>query len=339
MMRICFMGTPHFAIPALERLIDSDHEVVLVVTQPDRPAGRGQQIRVSPVKELALKHHLPIEQPAKLRGTDFHQTLTALDVDVCVVVAYGMILPPEVLAAPTHGCVNIHASLLPRWRGAAPVQRSIVAGDLRTGVTIMALDAGMDTGPIILQEEIEILADDDGESVAQMLSVLGADALIRSLDACERDGGFQTTPQDDELATYAPKISKEEGRIDWSEGVEPIICRIHGMRPRPGAFSVLDGKMVQILEAEPDYSFNDSPLRPDQMPGPGMIVSHVKRLGPVVRVGDGYLVLTRVKPENKKVMDGAAWVNGGGGKVGTSFERSPETMANETAGDVAGTDA
>ena len=319
-MKVIFMGTPDFAVPTLQRLIESPHEVALVVTQPDRPAGRGRGVKPSPVKVLALQHGFRIEQPAKLRGTDFHRAvMEPLGADVAVVAAYGLILPPEALAAPKHGCLNVHASLLPRWRGAAPVQRAILAGDLKTGVTIMQMDKGMDTGPIIDQQEIDILPDDDALSVSNMLSALGADMMMKTLETLEHDGRLESRPQDESLATLAPKIEKEDGWIDWAEDMDAIICRVHAMRPRPGAFSRLGGKIIKIVEAEPDTSFDDSGIPEDLFPKPGTVVAAIKRLGPVVRVGDGYLLLSKVQPENKQEMDGGSWINGGGVKLGAVF--------------------
>lgn len=319
-MRVIFMGTPEFAVPTLQRLIDSEHEVVMVVMQPDRPSGRGRKVSVSPVKALALEHNLRIEQPAKLRGTDFHETMAEVNANVAVVAAYGLILPKEALDAPRYGCLNVHGSILPRWRGAAPIQRAILAGDRQTGVTIMRMDEGMDTGDIIETETVDILPDDDSQSLSDMLAVLGADVMTRTLDQLEADGAIDSRKQDDTLATAAPKITKEEGRIDWADNVDEIICRIHAMRPWPVAYSSLGGKSVKVLEAEPEFSFDESKLPEEDRAQPGAVVALLKNLGPVVRVGDGCLLLTRVQPESKRVMEGGAWINGGAVKVGAKFD-------------------
>ena len=332
-MKIAFMGTPDFAVPTLQRLIESPHEVTVALTQPDRPAGRGRQSRPSPVKALAQERGILVEQPARLKGAGYGERLQALGVDVAVVAAYGLLLPSDVLEAPRWGCLNVHASLLPRWRGAAPIQRAIMAGDRQTGVTIMRMDAGLDTGPIIAQEAVDILADDDSLSVAHMLSVLGADMMIRTLDRLAAEQTLEATAQDEELATYAPKLEKEEGRIDWTCGVDEIICRIHALRPWPSAFGWVRERLVKIHEAMPvaeppavrkalDQAEDEAETETD--PPSGMVVSLDRAQGPVVRVGDGYLLLTRVQPENKAVMGGGDWINGGGVKVGDRFADAVE---------------
>lgn len=236
-MRIVFAGTPEFAVPPLAALCDSTHEVVGVLTQPDRPAGRGRHLAESPVKEFARGKGLPIDQPQTLRTPEGRDMLEQWQPDALVVVAYGLILPKEVLAIPRRGCINIHGSILPRWRGAAPIQRALLAGDAQTGVTIMMMDEGLDTGPVLLEKRIDIGAEDDSASLHARLSQLGAEALLEALAGIE-SGVCRPHPQPEEGATYAKKISKEEARIDWRESASVIERRIRAFRPWPMAFTV-----------------------------------------------------------------------------------------------------
>ncbi len=246
-MRVAFAGTPEFALPALEALLKS-HTVVGVLTQPDRPSGRGRHLSASPVKTLAEAHHLPLLQPASLREEAPHAELAAWKPDVLVVVAYGLILPAAVLGLPRLGCLNIHASLLPRWRGAAPVQRAILAGDPVTGVTIMQMDEGLDTGPILLKREIDIGAEDTGGSLHAALAALGAAALLTALDGLG-SGTLKAQPQPREGVTYAAKIDKAEARIDWSRDAASIERQVRAFDPWPIAETSLDGERLRIHSA------------------------------------------------------------------------------------------
>lgn len=247
-MKIVFAGTPEFAVPPLAALVQSRHEVVGVLTQPDRPAGRGRQLMASAVKEFATARGLPIAQPATLRTAEGRGALAAWQPEVMVVVAYGLILPPEALAIPRYGCLNIHASLLPRWRGAAPVQRAILEGDRDTGVTIMQMDAGLDTGPILLQRSVDISATDDTTTVLAALAALGAPVLLEALDGIEK-GTIVPIPQSAEGATYAKKIDKDEARIDWQQSAIAIDRRIRAFRPWPIAETTHAGEQVRIHRA------------------------------------------------------------------------------------------
>ena len=249
-MRIVFAGTPDFAVPPLAALVESSHDVVGVLTQPDRPAGRGRRMSASAVKEFALSRGLPIAQPATLRTAEGRSALEAWRPDVLVVVAYGLILPPEALAIPRLGCINIHASLLPRWRGAAPVQRAILEGDAETGVTIMLMDAGLDTGPILLQRPLPISLSDDTGSVLESLAALGAPALLEAIEGLEA-GTLQPQSQPASGATYAKKIDKAEARIDWREAVSAIDRRVRAFRPWPVAETTYRGEQVRIHRARP----------------------------------------------------------------------------------------
>jgi methionyl-tRNA formyltransferase len=236
-------------VPPLAALLQSSHEVVGVLTQPDRPSGRGRNLSASAVKEFALKNSLPLEQPQTLRTTEGRAALEAWRPDVLVVVAYGLILPPEALAIPKHGCLNIHASLLPRWRGAAPVQRAILAGDSETGVTIMQMDAGLDTGPILLQRALPIADTDDSVSVLDKLAALGAPALLEVLSGIE-SGSVSARVQPSEGVTYAKKIEKSEARIDWRRSASEIDRQIRAFRPWPIAETTHRGEQVRVHRAQ-----------------------------------------------------------------------------------------
>lgn len=248
-MRIVFAGTPDFSVPPLAALLQSSHEVVGVLTQPDRPSGRGRNLSASAIKEFALKNSLPLEQPQTLRTTEGRAALEAWRPDVLVVVAYGLILPPEALAIPKHGCLNIHASLLPRWRGAAPVQRAILAGDSETGVTIMQMDAGLDTGPILLQRALPIADTDDSVSVLDKLAALGAPALLEVLSGIE-SGSVSARAQPSEGVTHAKKIEKSEARIDWRRSASEIDRQIRAFRPWPIAETTHRGEQVRVHRAQ-----------------------------------------------------------------------------------------
>jgi len=233
-MRIVFAGTPEFAVADLQVLLDSGHEVVAVYTQPDRPAGRGRKLKASPVKELAQAAGIPVEQPASLKPVDEQQRLAEYRPDLMVVVAYGLLLPPAVLDIPTRGCVNVHASLLPRWRGAAPIQRSILAGDTETGVTLMQMEAGLDTGPMIASVRCPIGEQDNAQMLHDRLSQLGAQLLAEQLDAILA-GNLNPQVQDEALVTYAEKLSKDEAAIDWTRPARRILRQVNAFNPWPVA--------------------------------------------------------------------------------------------------------
>jgi methionyl-tRNA formyltransferase len=247
-LRIAFAGTPQFALPALRALLGSMHQVVGVLTQPDRPAGRGQQLRASPVKLLAAEHDLPIAQPPTLRTPESRVELAEWAPDVLVVVAYGLILPPPVLALPRLGCVNIHGSLLPRWRGAAPIHRAILAGDAETGVTIMQLDAGLDTGPILLERRRPIGAHDTAGDLHESLAELGATALIEALEGLAA-GTIKPRAQPAEGVTYAQKIEKSEAPLDWSASAIQLDRQVRAFNPWPIAETQFAGENLRVLQA------------------------------------------------------------------------------------------
>lgn len=246
-MDLIFAGTPEFAATALEALITAGHTIKLVLTQPDRPAGRGMQLTASAVKQVALAHNIPVFQPEKLRDPATHEPIRAAQADCMVVAAYGIILPQAVLDLPRLGCLNIHASLLPRWRGAAPIQRAIEAGDARTGITIMQMDAGLDTGAMLLKESLVIQPEDTASSLHDKLAAQGADLIVQALEGY---AGLTPMPQPEEGVTYAAKISKAEARIDWHQPAALIARRIRAFDPFPGANSECKGAQIKVWRAQ-----------------------------------------------------------------------------------------
>jgi methionyl-tRNA formyltransferase len=318
-MRIVFMGTPHDAVPSLERIVRSHHAIVAVVTQPDKPSGRGRKVHVSPVKELALGSSIPVHQPEKIKGGDFAKTLGSYAPDVIVVVAYGKILPPDVLQIPKHFCMNVHFSLLPKYRGAAPVQWAIINGERVSGVTIMKMNEELDAGDILVQEEVEILEDDDAISLGQMLSVVGAETLMKVLGELEEKGVVQSAPQDHSQATFAPRLKKEDGLIRWELGCEQIINCIRGLLPWPCAYSALDGCQIRFLRGRPEDLQRAIAGREQKIPA-GTVTSLIKGEGFTVRTGDVDLLVTEVQPENRRRMSGADFINGGYVSPGMRFQ-------------------
>ena len=247
-LRIIFAGTPEFASAHLQAILDSQHQVIAVYTQPDRPAGRGQKLMPSPVKSLALEHNIPVFQPKSLRNEDAQKELASLDADLMVVVAYGLILPQAVLDTPTLGCINVHGSILPRWRGAAPIQRAIEAGDTESGVTIMQMDAGLDTGDMLLKAFCPIHPTDTASNLHDRLIEVGQPALIQSLDDIA-GGNIHPEKQDDKLANYAHKMSKEEARLDWQNSAQALDQQIRAFNPWPVAITALDDTNIRVWEA------------------------------------------------------------------------------------------
>jgi methionyl-tRNA formyltransferase len=242
-LRVVFAGTPPFAARALAALLDAGHEIPLVLTQPDRPAGRGMKLAASAVGSWAAEHALAIAKPPSLKPEEASAPIAAARPDVMVVAAYGLILPPRVLAIPRHGCINVHASLLPRWRGAAPIQRALLAGDRETGISIMRMDAGLDTGPVLLEKRTPILDEDTAGSLTERLAALGAEAIVEALRSLET---LRASPQASEGAKYAPKILKAEARIDWNRTAKEIERQVRAFDPAPGAESFLAGQILKI---------------------------------------------------------------------------------------------
>lgn len=258
-MKVVFAGTPEFSVPALEELVEAGHELLAAYTQPDRPAGRGQKLSPSPVARRADALGIPVRKPARLRGNDEAMAeLRALDPDCMVVVAYGLILPQAVLDIPKRGCLNIHASLLPRWRGAAPIQRAVLAGDGQTGVTIMRMDAGLDTGPMLIADSMPLSPSTTAGEVHDALSRMGARLIVQALEGLER-GDLTEHPQPEDGVTYAPKLSKDEARLDWALPADELVRRIHGYNPVPGAWCEWNGERIKILRAAVEWADGGAP--------------------------------------------------------------------------------
>ncbi len=266
-MRLGFAGTPEFAVPALDALLRSRHRVLAVFTQPDRPAGRGQVMHPSAVKQRALAAAIPVHQPRSLKTLEAAATLRDLQLDALVVVAYGLILPAAVLAIPRLGCFNIHGSLLPRWRGAAPIQRALLAGDIVTGVTIMRMDAGLDTGPMLLRRELMVAPNETAGSLHDRLAPLGGELMIAALDALAR-GDAEEEPQPPAGITYADKISKAEAAIDWREDAASILRKVRAFNPWPIAETIWDGSQLRVWDAELAPGAGESPAAAPERAGP-----------------------------------------------------------------------
>ncbi|MGB4595196.1 MAG: methionyl-tRNA formyltransferase [Anaerolineaceae bacterium] len=295
--RIVFMGSPEFALPTLEAL-SSRYDVVGVVTQPDRPAGRGRLSQACAVKQMADLLGIPSYQPLSLRTPEALKRLKNWSPDLIVVVAFGQILPKAVLNLPPKGCINVHASLLPRWRGAAPIQAAIAAGDDRTGVTIMQIEAGLDTGPILAQRDVPIRTDTQAGELSDQLAHLGAKALIDILPSY-LNGMLAPLPQNSDLATYAPKLSKADSLLDFTKPASHLIRLINAYNPWPGSHFVFKGKQVKVLEAHVHDTFESEPNE-------RFVVNGL----PAVGTSDGFLVIDRLQPEGKKAMTGEAFLNG-----------------------------
>lgn len=296
--RIVFAGTPDFAATHLQALLDSRHEVVAVYTQPDRPAGRGQKLVASPVKQLAQKHDIPVLQPVSLRNDEAQPELAAFDADLMVVVAYGLILPQVILDTPRLGCINSHASLLPRWRGAAPIQRAIETGDAETGVTVMQMEAGLDTGPMLLKTHTPISPTDTGGSLHDRLAEMGPPAVLETIELLLA-GTAQPETQDDSLANYAHKLSRDCALIDWNRPAVEIERAVRAFSPWPVSHSLLQGQQLKVHAAQ----------LADGTGQPGEIL-HADRNGLLVACGEGALLLTRLQLPNARAMDFADLFNG-----------------------------
>jgi methionyl-tRNA formyltransferase len=296
-LRIVFAGTPEFAAEHLKALLDSPYEVIAVYTQPDRPAGRGQKLMPSPVKQLALQHNIPVLQPPTLRDAAAQAELAALKPDVLVVVAYGLILPQVVLDIPRLGCINSHASLLPRWRGAAPIQRAVEAGDAESGVTVMRMEAGLDTGPMLLKVTTPISAEDTGGTLHDRLAELGPPAVVKAI-AGLAVGTLIDEIQDDALATYAHKLNKDEARIDWTRPSDELERLVRAFNPWPICHSTLNGEALKVLAAEVAQGEGAA----------GEILSASKD-GLIVACGQGALRLTRLQLPGGKPLNFADLYN------------------------------
>ncbi|HEX9465004.1 MAG TPA: methionyl-tRNA formyltransferase [Alphaproteobacteria bacterium] len=307
-MRLVFMGTPDFAVPPLRALIAAGHEIVAVYTQPPRPAGRGQREQRSPVHEFAAGEGLDVRTPATLKNEDAHRDFASLRADGAVVAAYGLILPQPILEAPRHGCLNIHASLLPRWRGAAPIQRAILAGDAETGITIMQMDEGLDTGAMLLQARTPIADDDTAETVHDRLAEMGADAIVEALKQVAA-GSIRGRPQPADGATYAAKLARDEGRLDWTQPAAVLARQVRAFDPWPGAWFLHRGERIKVLAARP--------ARSTAAP-PGTVLD----ASPMIACGDGALHLLRLQRPGKSPLDAGQFLRGFALPPGTVLGRS-----------------
>ena len=299
-MRLVFAGTPEFSVPALRACLDSGAQVVAAYTQPDRPAGRGRQLAASPVKQAALEAGVPVEQPETLRDKTARERLATYAPDLVVVVAYGLILPKSVLALPRLGCWNVHASLLPRWRGAAPIQRAILAGDAETGVDLMQMEAGLDTGPVLLEARTPIAATDTGGTLHDRLAALGAQLLADGLARTLRGETLTPTPQRDKGIEYAHKLDKAEARLDWNEPAAALARKVRAFDPWPVAECSLDGERVRLWSAfAPDVRSDASP---------GSIVA-ASAEGIDVATGDGVLRIRELQRDGGRRISARDWLN------------------------------
>ncbi len=303
-MRIIYAGTPAFAVPALKFLLASEHQIIAVLTQPDRPAGRGRKLQASPVKQSVSDTNIPILQPLSLRDESIQNQLRGLNPDLMVVTAYGLLLPEEVLHLPRYGCWNIHASLLPHWRGAAPIQRAIEAGDEITGVTIMQMDRGLDTGNILKQRELPIADHDTSASLHDKLSNIGADLLIECISMLSSGGSLRPEKQNAELATYAPRLDKPEAAINWTESAIVISRKVRAYNPWPISWTELLNKRTRIWQAhalEGDYG------------KPGELSNRAGKL--IVACAEGGLDIQLLQPEGSRVISARDWLNAHGSQL------------------------
>lgn len=310
-LKIVYMGTPSFAVPTLQALIEEGHEIVGVFCQPDKQSGRGKKIQRPPVKEVALSHNLSVYQPVTLRDSKTEELLKSLAPDLIVVVAYGKILPPWLIALPKYGCINVHASILPSYRGPAPIHWAILNGDTETGVTIMKMDNGLDTGDILYIQRVMIDEKETAGELFHKLSILGGTCINKVIDGYV-GGNIIPTPQDHDKATFTNKITKDMGRISWKDSARNIVNRIRALNPAPGCYSFINGKRLKIWEA----TISDMPTT---MEKPGTILAVTKRSF-VVLTGEGSLEITMVQPENKKAVNAGDYCRGYQISKGLQFE-------------------
>lgn len=313
-MRIVFMGTPDFSVPALKALVEAGHQVIAVVTQPDKPKGRGKEVQMTPVKIQAMEYGIPVYQPAKVREASFVEVLKGLEADVYVVIAFGQILPKAVLELPKYGCINIHASLLPKYRGAAPIQWCVIDGERETGITTMMMDVGLDTGDILEKAVIPIEEKETGGSLHDKLSMAGGDLILSTLKKLE-EGTLVRTPQTDEGTCYAKMLTKSLGDIDWNQGAVSIERLIRGLNPWPSAYTMWNGKTIKIWAADviagreaADF-LSESGVPAETGTAPGTVVCSDKRRL-VVCTGGGLLSIRELQMEGKKRMDTPAFLRG-----------------------------
>ena len=313
-MRIVFMGTPDFSVPALKALVEAGHQVIAVVTQPDKPKGRGKEVQMTPVKIQAMEYGIPVYQPAKVREASFVEVLQGMEADVYVVIAFGQLLPKAVLELPKYGCINIHASLLPKYRGAAPIQWCVIDGERETGITTMMMDVGLDTGDMLEKTVIPIEEKETGGSLHDKLSLAGGALILSTLKKLE-EGTLVRTPQTDEGTCYAKMLTKSLGDIDWNQSAVSIERLIRGLNPWPSAYTLWNGKTIKIWSAdvitgrETAVLLSESGVPSETGITPGTVVCSDKH-GLVVCTGDGLLSIRELQMEGKKRMDTPAFLRG-----------------------------
>ncbi len=305
------MGTPDFSLVTLQALIDSKHEVIAVVTKPDKAKGRGKKVQMSPVKDLALKYDIDVYQPARVRDEDFIDTMRDLNPDIIVVVAFGQIIPKDILDLPKYHCINVHASLLPQYRGAGPIQRAILNGDKTTGITTMLMDVGLDTGDMLLKKELEISDEDTGGSLFEKLSAISGNILLETLEGLEK-GSIVPEQQDDDLATYAPMLSKADGLIDFRVSPEQVANRVRALSPWPSAYSFIDGKMMKFWKVVP--------VDNEEINSPSEVLA-VEKDYFAVGCANGYIKVYEVQLQNKKRMPASEFLKGFDLKEGDRFTK------------------
>ncbi len=307
------MGTPEFAVSSLEGLINSKHKILAVVTQPDKPRGRGKKIQFPPVKQMAIQNNIEVYQPKRIKDPEFIQTIKDLNPDVIIVIAYGKILPKEILSIPKKGCINVHASLLPAYRGAAPINWAIIKGEKKTGITTMYMDEGLDTGDIILQREIEISDSMTAGELHDQLSELGREVLLDTLSLIENNQAPRISQEDCQYS-YAPMIDKRLGKIDWNRSAKDIVNLIRGVNPWPGAYTFFEGRKIKIWEAKIYKEEEKIQCKP------GTVLKYIPKIGLIVKSGKGLLAIQQIQVPNYKKMDIDSYMNGHNIPVGTILE-------------------
>lgn len=312
-MKTIFMGTPDFSVPTLEALIKSKHEVIAVITQPDKPKGRGKKLVYTPIKEVAISNNIDVYQPNKVKNKEFIEIIKKLNPDVIIVVAFGQILSKELLEIPKYGCINVHASLLPKLRGAGPIQWSIINGENKTGITTMYMDVGLDTGDMLLKEEVIIEPDETGGSLHDKLSKVGGDLLISTLEGIENKT-IERVPQNNEEASYAPMLDKNMGNIDWSKSAKEIEQLIRGLNPWPSAYSYLEGNLFKFWKAEVFDTDNKYEA--------GTICEIIGDKGFVIKCKEKGLLVTEIQQQGKKRMETSAFLRGANINEGMKFNRT-----------------
>jgi methionyl-tRNA formyltransferase len=314
-MKIIFMGTPDFSVPTLEALIHSEHEIVACYTQPDKAKGRGNKMQMTPVKEVCLAYHIPVYQPLRIRNKEEVETFLAIEADVAVVIAYGQILPKAILDSPRYGCINIHASLLPKYRGAAPYQWAVIKGEIETGITTMQMDVGMDTGDMLMKTVVAIEEKETAGSLHDKLMQMGAPLILETLEGIEK-GSLQAIKQEADEATYAPMLDKDYGHIDWEKDAKTIELLVRGLNPWPSAFSFINDRMIKIW----DVSVVEDPLLLNKKVRPGSIIQILPKEGFLVMCKNNALLIKEIQLQGKKRMDSPSFLRGFNLEIGTLLE-------------------